>query len=93
VGAVHGVCTAERHDPVVDTANCVRCGKPATKWSGWVELRTADKIKKVTAGWCSYRCLNFWRTCHGRYDARVHGKAPRHSAGDVVFARRKGMIQ
>lgn len=31
---------------------CVRCGKPATFWNGYVFWGK----RRVTAGWCSDRC-------------------------------------
>lgn len=39
----------------MDTKNCVRCGKPAKFWSGYV-MQDIKKRKKVCAGWCSNRC-------------------------------------
>lgn len=38
----------------MQTKNCVRCFKPAKIWTGHVVI---DGVK-ITAGWCSDKCLN-----------------------------------
>ena len=45
------------------TTKCVRCGKPAQWWSGWVQRGRAH----ILAGWCSKRCLTTWTHCFGRW--------------------------
>ena len=36
------------------TANCIVCGKPATRWAGHVHMGS----RVFTAGWCSEMCEN-----------------------------------
>lgn len=37
----------------MQTVNCVRCDKAARTWTGYVQRAS----ERVTAGWCSDRCL------------------------------------
>ncbi len=48
-----------------ETTHCVRCGKRAVKWCGWVE--TVAKGHAL-AGWCSDRCVKAWWSCHGKWN-------------------------
>ena len=53
------------------TKKCVRCGKPAEMWSGYVEKLSGET---VDAGWCSRRCANKWVGRVGEFKARAHGE-------------------
>jgi len=46
------------------TKSCVRCGKPARYWGGFVAKRNG---KAVLAGWCARKCESY----HGKYEKRM----------------------
>ena len=50
------------------TKKCIRCNKPATSWTGYVEDQEG---RVVLAGWCGKRCMRAWFSYRGRYEARM----------------------
>ena len=58
-------------DMSTQTKKCVRCGKPAEMWCGYVEKRSGIRVE---AGWCSKRCADAWIGRVGRFVASEHGE-------------------
>lgn len=68
---------------VKETANCVRCGKPAKMWGGHVDyfIYKGNKPVRVSviAGWCGNRCHNkvgFRGMYHPWMGDRLNGELP-----------------
>lgn len=57
---------------MTQTKKCIRCGKDAKTWTGHVRKRNGTI---VLAGWCSKRCSDAWRACHGPF-LKKYGEEP-----------------
>lgn len=55
---------------MTQTTKCVRCGKSAKMWTGYVLKRFG---KKVLAGWCSNNCNILWNAYYGPFKKK-HGE-------------------